>query len=169
MKGQGEAVRAALRHLAGACVAALVLFHAWLVARRLSDPASLEPRIAIRWLVGFAVVGALLWLRRRGLPLLGSRKALAVWALALLIHGNAGATPLPAQADAHSGPEALVLVLPAALSVATASALLLLAAARQQGALASLGHDGIVQPAPRARLLSPCLAGHAPRGPPTFS
>ncbi len=169
MKGPGkESIRAALRHLAGAAVAALVLFHGWLVARRLADPAGLEPRVAARWLAAFAVVGALLWLRSLGRPLFRGRKALAVWTLAFLIHGNAGAAPLPGDADGASGPGALVLVLPGALSLATASALLLLAGASRRHFLESHERGLAVRPASSLFFLSPCLEGHGPRPPPAF-
>jgi len=167
MKGPGkEAIRTALRHLAGAGVAALILFHGWLVARRLADPAGLEPGIALRWLAAFAVVGGLLWLRSRGLPLFRGRKALAAWTVAILIHGNAGAAPLPGDAEGVPGTEALVLVLPGALSLVTASALLLLAGVSPRRALVARPLGLVLRPAPRPLLLSPCLAGHGPRPPP---
>ena len=167
MKSQGrEAARAALRHLAGASVAGLVLFHGWLVARRLSDPAALPPGILLKWLGAFAVVGALLWLKRLGLPLLRGRKALAVWTVAFLLHGNAGAAPLGGDADAGSVAESLVLVLPGVISVATASALLLLASVRPRPLLAAARSSGLVRPTAGARFLSPCLAGQGPRAPP---
>jgi hypothetical protein len=169
MKRQGrEAARAALRHVAGASVAGLVLFHGWLVARRLSDPAALPPGILLRWLGAFAVVGALLWLRRLGLPLLRGRKALAVWTVALLLHGNGRAAPLGMEASAGSV-ESLVLVLPGVLSVATASALLLLTSLRPRPLLASAGGSALVRPAGDATFLSPCLGGQGPRAPPSAS
>ncbi len=167
MKEQGrEAARAALRHVAGALVAALVLFHGWLVVRRLSEPATLPPGVLLRWLGAFAVVAALLWLRRLGLPLLHGRKALAVWTVALLLHGNAGASPLDGDATGGSVPETLVLVLPGVLSVATASALLLLASVRPRPLLASARGAGVLRPVGAAKHLSPCLAGLGPRAPP---
>ena len=170
MKRQGrEAARAALRHVAGASVAGLVLFHGGLVARRLADPAALPPGILLRWLGAFAVVGALLWLRRQGLPLLRGRKALAVWTVALLLHGNAGAAPLGMEAEGSSVHESLVLALPGVLSVATASALLLLASVRPRPLLASVRGSALVRPAAGGTFRSPCLAGKGPRAPPVAS
>jgi hypothetical protein len=170
MKEQGrEAARAALRHLTGGTVAALVLFHGWLVARRLSDPATLPPSVLFRWLGAFAVVAALLWLRRLGLPLFHGRKALAVWTVALLLHVNAGAAPLAGDATSGSAPETLVLVLPGALSVATASALLLLATVRKHPLPASARRASLFHPPAGAKHLAPCLCGQGPRGPPVFS
>ena len=167
MKRQGrEAACAALRHVAGASVAGLVLFHGWLVARRLADPAALPPGILLRWLGAFAVVGALLWLHRQGLPLLHGKKALAAWTVALLLHGNAGAAPLGLEAEGVAVPESLVLVLPGVLSVATASALLLLASVRPRPLLASARGSALVRLAAGGPFLSPCLAGKGPRAPP---
>jgi hypothetical protein len=167
MKEQGrDAARKALRHLAGAFVAALVLFHGWLVVRRLSDPASVPPGVLLRWLGAFAVVAGLLWLRRRGMPLLHGRKALAIWTVALLLHGNGGTSPLDREADAGSVPETLVLVLPGALSLATASAILLLASVRPHPLLASPTGAVALRPVGTGNRLSPCLAGPGPRAPP---
>src|SRR5215510_3177137 len=122
-----DAPSAAVRYGTGAVVVGLVLFHAWLVGRRLADATALDPRVLFRWLGGLAVVGALLWLRRLGLPLLRGRKALALWTVALLLHGNAGTGALATEADSASGPGALVLVIPGVLSVVAASTILLLA------------------------------------------
>lgn len=167
MKDQGrEAARAAIRHVAGALVSALVLFHGWLVARRLSDPATLPPDVLLRWLGAFAVVGALLWLRRLGLPLLHGRKALAVWTVALLLHGNSGAAPLDADAEGGPVPESLVLVLPGVLSLATASALLWLASVRPRPLLAHARGASVLHPVEGGKPLSPCRAGLGSRAPP---
>jgi hypothetical protein len=170
MKGPGiESVRAALRHLAGVCVAALVLFHAWLMGRRLSDPTALDPRVLLRWLAALAVVGALLWLRRLGLPLLRGRKALALWTVALLLHGNAGTGALATVTQTTSGPETLVLVIPGVLSVATASALLLFASVRPRPLLAPARCSGLTPPFASRRLLASGRAGRGCRAPPAFS
>src|SRR5262245_28458447 len=125
-----NATSALLRYGTGAAVAGLVFFHAWLVGRRLADPAGPDPKVLLRWGAGLAVLGALLWLRRLGLSVVRGRKALALWTVALLLHGNAPTGPVVGDAQSPAGPETLVLVLPGVLSAVTASAFLLLASLR---------------------------------------
>jgi hypothetical protein len=164
-----DTTSALLRYGTGAAVIALVLFHAWLVGRRLADPTGLDRSVLLRWAAGLAVVGALLWLRRLGLSLVRGRKALALWTVALLLHGNTPTGPVVADTQAASGPEGLVLVLPGVLSMVTASALLLLASLRPRPLLAPAVSSGLAEVFASGRLLAPGRTGRGCRAPPRFS
>jgi hypothetical protein len=164
-----DATSVALRYGTGAVLGGLVLFHVWLAGRRLADPTGLDPHVLFRWLAGFGVVGALLWLRRLGLPLLRGKKALALWTVALLLHGNSGTARLAAEAEATTAPEALVLVLPGVLSLVTASALLLVAALRPRPLLAPASPSGLARSFSSGRLLAPGRTGRGCRAPPAVS
>jgi hypothetical protein len=164
-----DATSLALRYGTGAVLAALVLFHAWLAGRRLADQSALDPHVLLRWLAGLGVVGALLWLRRLGLPLLRGRKALALWTVALLLHGNSDFGRLAAEAQATTAPEALVLVIPGVMSLVTASAFLLVAALRPRPLLAPATPEGLARSFSSGRLLAPGRTGRGCRAPPAFS
>ena len=104
---------------------ALVAFHVWLFAGRLRDDSLLEPGVAVRWLLAFALVGLAVLFRRQRLPLGSGRSGVVFWLLALLLH--LGGTPLPFPDD----PAAELLV---ALPLGVAAPLVLaLAAARFAG------------------------------------
>ena len=101
----------------------LVLFHAWLFARDawagdLSDIALLA-----RWAAAAGLTGALIALRRQGASLLRSRRGVAIWVLAALLHGPALAGPLEV-ADLPIAPVVVASLAPAA--AATLATLLVL-------------------------------------------
>jgi len=78
-----------LRWTARTAGAALVGFHAWLLAsqwaagRLVNDPALL-----LRWAAALVLAAALIWLGREGTSLV-SRKAIVIWLLAALLHAPA--------------------------------------------------------------------------------
>ncbi|HEX6211301.1 MAG TPA: hypothetical protein VF136_11025 [Methylomirabilota bacterium] len=101
--------RAAWRVLsATACAAALglVVFHVWLFARQLLAGQLLDPDLALRWATGGLLVAALVWLRRRGVPLLYGRRALSVWLLVALLHCWGAAASAGSQEPPVPVPEA---------------------------------------------------------------
>jgi hypothetical protein len=105
--------------------ALLVLFHVWLFARDawvgdLSDIALLA-----RWAAAAGLTWALIALRRQGASLLRSRRAVAIWVLAALLHGPALAGPLEV-ADLPVAPIVAASLAPAA-AVMLASLLIFLA------------------------------------------
>lgn len=113
-----------IRRATLAIAALLGGFHVWLLFQQawtgqLSDPAAIA-----RWMLAAALVGGLGALRRRGVPVLFGRQAVAMWVLAALLHG-------PALVNDHDGfatpamPEAVVTVVQAAASIATLGAALL--------------------------------------------
>lgn len=65
----------------------LVLFHVWLLSNQALAGQLAEPGRLLRWLAAFSLLGALIVLRLRGVSLLRGRKAVAVWLLAVLLHG----------------------------------------------------------------------------------
>ena len=78
-----------LRKIIAGLGALLALFHVWLFAGQVWSGRLAEPGPILRWLVAFALIGALAGLRRRGLSLIAGRQAVAVWLLAVLLHGPA--------------------------------------------------------------------------------
>ena len=70
----------------------LLLFHAWLLLRRLSDGAFLERTVVFKWLWALALCGLWLGLRRLAVERRASRARLAFWILVILLH--VGGTPL---------------------------------------------------------------------------
>jgi hypothetical protein len=89
------------RRLLRAAGAFLLLFHAWLLAADLWTGQLLEPGRLLQWLLAAGLLGALYLLQREGASLFLSRRGVAIWMLAALLHGPAvaermGATELPA-------------------------------------------------------------------------
>ena len=86
-----------LRKALVAAGALLGLFHVWLFADQLRNGDLLtDPGLLARWLIAIGLVGALGALRRRGVSLVVGRQAVAIWALAALLHGPAIAGRLDA-------------------------------------------------------------------------
>lgn len=123
------------RRSALALGALLGAFHVWLLGHQawtgqLSDPGTIG-----RWVLGAALIGGLVALRRRGLPLLFGRQAVAMWLLAAVLHGPALANDFDGFATPVST-EAVATVAQAAATIA-AVGLTLLAVAGLLGAVAA--------------------------------
>lgn len=114
-----------LRRCALAAGALLAGFHAWLLAAQVWSGHVAQPDVLLRWLAAAALVAGLAALGRRGVPVVFSRQAIAVWLLAAVLHGPALADDLDGFAT-PSLPEAAVALTQASLSV-TALGLALLA------------------------------------------
>jgi len=82
-------VTAGVRALGHVVVAALVVFHAWLLGLHLLDGRAFEPDAAARWGLAVLVVAGFRALSRRGLPLFTGRRAVGLWLLVVLIHCSA--------------------------------------------------------------------------------
>lgn len=87
--------------------AALVAFHVWLFAGQVWSGALADPGLIFRWLVAGGLIGGLILLKRQGESLVRSRKAVALWVLAALLHGPAVAHRLEAP-GAPAVPEVIV-------------------------------------------------------------
>ena len=87
--------------------AILALFHVWLLSGQLWTGEFADPGRLFRWLFAFALLGALVALKRQGASVWRGRKAVAVWMLAVLLHApsvadrvaTAGLAPLPEVAN----------------------------------------------------------------------
>ena len=100
-------------------------FHAWLFAGQVWDGALNDPGMVARWLVAAGLLLALRGVRKRGLSIVRSRSAIAIWVLAALLHGPA----LMEQADvsAPALPDVVAALAPVAASAVLGGLLLLLA------------------------------------------
>jgi hypothetical protein len=97
--------------------------------------------------VGAGLVAALIGLHRRGIPIVFGRKALAIWLVALLLHG-----PAMAGALQSAGPRAS--------SESTEVFVLVLAAAAGLGLLLALGAARSRRPAVRVAAANALGASH---------
>jgi len=159
-------LRFALSVIAGSAVAALVVLHAAIFWSHLDSGRLMEPLTAGRWLVSLFLVGFLVVLRRRGVPLLWGRRALVVWMLVVLLHWTAGAPAQPATIDAPHA-TGILFLLPATATplIAAAAALLFITFATAHAApTRRVWH---VAPPPRiGRTRSCCSRQLVPRAPP---
>jgi hypothetical protein len=101
---------------------AVALFHVRLLSGDLWAGELAEPGQLLRWLVAFGLAGALLALRHQGASLFRGRKAVAIWLLAVLLHGpsvvdRVGAVGIP------EFPEAAATLVQVALASAVAAGL----------------------------------------------
>lgn len=76
------------RTLLGVAGGLLVGFHGWLLASQFMDGQLAEPWLVVRWIAAALLVGTLVALKRRGHGVF-SRRSVAVWVLAALLHGPA--------------------------------------------------------------------------------
>jgi hypothetical protein len=116
------------RRIAALGGALLAGFHLWLLGGQAWSGQLAEPDLLLRWLAAGALVGGLVWLRRRKLPLLLGRQAVAIWVLAALLHGPALADDLGGFAT-QALPEAVTSLLQT-VAAAVGLALAALATAR---------------------------------------
>ncbi len=118
-----------IRRTVAATGVLLVLFHAWLLASQALSGELAEPGLLFRWLVAGGLTAGLGGLLRSGGPLFLSRKAVALWLLAALLHGPA-VVDLTGSLDAPALPEAATVVVQiATASIALGLGMLLVAAA----------------------------------------
>jgi hypothetical protein len=111
------------RNLVGVAGALLVSFHGWLLVSQYLDGQLAEPGLILRWIIAAILIASLVGLRRRGYGIL-SRKSVAVWVLAALLHGP---TVVGHYGDALHGvalPESVATVV---LQIVAASTTLVLA------------------------------------------
>jgi hypothetical protein len=79
-----------------AIIALLIVFHAVLLLWHALDGRLLEPATSLRWIVAVLLFGGFLALRRLGAPLFWGRKAVVLWLLVALLHGQAALSEAPA-------------------------------------------------------------------------
>jgi hypothetical protein len=164
--GAAARIRRLASSTALALAAMLVVFHVALFCTHLSQGRLLEPAVALRWVFGLMLLGALWALRRGGVPLLWGRRALVVWVLVAVLHAGA-AVPTASDSLSPSPGDALTLVVlpPAAGLIFAAAMLLLVALARSWRLPVPLPRP--VRPARAARLRSAFTSPRlAPRAPP---
>lgn len=116
------------RRIAALGGALLAGFHLWLLGNQAWSGELAEPDLLLRWLAAGALAGGLVSLRRRKLPLLLGRQAVAIWLLAALLHGPALADDLGGFAT-QALPEAVTSLLQT-VAAAIGLALATLAAVR---------------------------------------
>jgi len=104
-----ERIRRAARLTAGLSGAALVAFHGWLLAGQFVSGRLTDPGVAFRWLMAGALVAGLAALYRSG-ESIWSRKGVAIWVLAALLHGPAVAAAATDDAGVLSLPEVVATV-----------------------------------------------------------
>ncbi len=84
----GKMLSRLIRTTAALAGAALALFHGWLFAAQAASGRLDDPWLIFRWAAAVALVGALIAVRRSG-DSIWSRKGVAIWVLAALLHGPA--------------------------------------------------------------------------------
>ena len=80
--------------------ALLVAFHVWLFGSQMWGGQLLDLALVTRWGIAAGLLAALLHLRRRGISVIRSRQAIAVWLLTATLHGPALARDLDLTAPA---------------------------------------------------------------------
>jgi hypothetical protein len=101
-------VTAAVRALGRLAMAALVVFHAWLLGEHLLGGQAFEPATAARWVLALLVLAGFRALSRRGLPLFSGRRAMVLWLLVAILHCGAAW---------HGGAAALDTAIPESVTV----------------------------------------------------
>jgi hypothetical protein len=159
-----------IRTWLGVAGAALAGFHAWLFAAQAAGGRLEDPWLVFRWVAAASLVVALVGVRNRG-ESVWSRKGIAIWVLAALLHGPAVASDLRADFNSLALPETVATtVLQLASWAAIGASLWLLAgllAARRRSApiryatMAVLAATGSLAPG--------VLRPSAPRPPPSRS
>src|SRR5688572_4844675 len=141
-------------------------FHLWVLGNQAWTGQLTDPDVGLRWLAAGAIGAGLVALRRRGVPLLFSRQAVAMWLLATLLHG-------PALTNGFDGlttpslPEAVATVGQVAASMsALALALLALFTLRPGHAPPLAGLRLAVADRPGRALDGAAGLDHLPRPPP---
>jgi hypothetical protein len=162
-----RAARLALSATVAVSVLGLVVFHAALFWNQVADGRLLDPATATRWVVGALMFGAMLALRRAGVPVLWGRRALVAWMLVALLHWTAAPATDPAGvADAGAQTTQVLVDLPIGaagiLAAVSLSLLLLLDAGLTPPVVPAFAAAPRVCGPSRASLLSRHLASRAP-------
>lgn len=146
--------------------ALLGAFHLWVLGNQAWTGQLTDPDVGLRWLAAAGIVVGLMALRRRGVPLLFSRHAVAMWVLATLLHGPALANGFDGLAT-PSLPEAVATVGQVAASIsALALALLALFTLRLGHASPLAGLRLAIADRPARALEAGTGLDHLPRPPP---
>jgi len=126
-----------IRKAAIAAGAGLALFHVWLLLGQAWEGELLEPWLLLRWLVAGVLAAGLTGVLRSGASGFWSRRTVALWLLAAVLHGPALMDR--AGVDTQGLPEAAVVLVQIATLSAAAGAVILLAAAFHRTPRASRG------------------------------
>ncbi len=102
-----ERYRSALRTASLVAGTVLVAFHGWLFAGQIADGSFADPWLVFRWVAAAGLVAALVAVRVRGGSFC-SRRGVAIWVLAAMLHGPAVATNPGALLDSLALPETAV-------------------------------------------------------------
>jgi hypothetical protein len=147
--------------------AALVGFHGWLFAAQIAAGRLEDPWLVFRWIAAAALIATFVAVRRSGASI-RSRKNVAIWVLAALLHGPAMASDLQADFNSFALPESVATsVLQLLSSAALGITLWLLAGlllARRRAA--QLRHAAIPVLVPAAGRSRGALRHFSPRPPP---
>lgn len=144
----------------------LVVFHGWLFAGQILAGELADAAVILRWLAAAGLIAGLRQLHRSGSSVFFSRRGIALWLLAALLHGPAMAQA--GEVAAPAAPNAVSVLAQVTISLASAGLVLLfvlaLTARRRQRRLAlRRGFDAL------ASMGAHSLAAHpvfAPRPPP---
>lgn len=120
-----ERVRSLARAASVLAGAMLVVFHGWLFAAQAVSGRLDDPWLVVRWAVAGGLIAALAAIRRNG-DSAWSRRGIAVWVLAALLHGPAVTTDL-SDANLLAPPEAATSLLQLVSVTALAATLWMLA------------------------------------------
>jgi hypothetical protein len=93
-----------------ALAALLALFHVRVLAGQAWDGQLADPGVIARWLLAGGLTWALFGLRRSGPAVVPSRKAVALWVLAAVLHGPAVADRLTPDAPSPYLPETATFI-----------------------------------------------------------
>lgn len=99
-----------MKTLAALAGALLVAFHGWLLASQFADGRLVDPWVLFRWIVAAGLVAGLVAIRRQGSSIV-SRKSVAIWVLAALLHGPAIAADFGGAVDSPAMPEVVATLI----------------------------------------------------------
>lgn len=146
--------------------ALLVAFHIWLFGSQVWDGQLLDLTLVTRWAIAAGLLAALFHLHRRGISVIRSRQAIAVWLLTATLHGPALARDLDLTAPAM--PEVVATLAQTTATLTGLATLILFGLAfllrGQRPALLSISR--IEMPAVAGALPPASFLAFAPRPPP---
>jgi len=148
-----------------ATVALLAAFHLWLLGNQWWTGQLAQVDVVLRWLMAAGLVAGLAQLRRRGVPVLFGRQAVAVWLLAALLHGPALANDLDGFAT-PALPEAVATIAATVVGPALGLALLLFGALAGSHAVRRTARSFVADVRAAGPLALSGAVGFLPRPPP---